>query len=102
MDVMNSRDSVESIKNSDTLFPSEVNEYDISLADIKEGEKFLSACLNGDTKHVKKCLDSFNISVLNRIDADGSDWTVISEYTKYSKYTKSVRGHGLNWSWVQI
>jgi hypothetical protein len=91
MDIMNSRDSVESIKRTDTLFPSDVNEYDISLADIKEGEK-----------HVKKCLDSFNISVLNRIDADGSDCTVISEYTKYSKYTKSVRGHGLNWSWVQI
>ena len=49
-------------------------------------------------KLVKICLDSFNISVLNRIDADGSDWTVISEYTKYSKYTKS----GLNWSWGQF
>jgi hypothetical protein len=73
--VMNTRDSVESIKNSDTLFPSDVNECDISLADIKEGEKFLSACQIGDTKHVKKCLDLFNTSVLNRIDDHGSDFT---------------------------
>jgi hypothetical protein len=73
--VMNSRDSVESIKRTNNLFPPNVNEWDISLADIKEGEKFLLACQFGDTKHVKKCLDSFNTSVLNRIDADGSDFT---------------------------
>ena len=27
---------------------------------------------------------------------------IISEYTKYSKYTKSVRGHELNWPWGQF
>ena len=73
--IMNSSDSVESIKRTNTLFPSDVNEYDISLADIKEGEKFLSACKSGDTKQVKKCLDSLNTSVLNRINADFNDFT---------------------------
>ena len=73
--IMNSRDSVESIKNPDTLFPSDVNEWDISLAEIEEGDKFLSGCMRGDTKHVKKCLESSNTSVLNRIDADLGDGT---------------------------
>ena len=77
--IMNSRDSVESIKNSDTLFPSDVNEFDISLADIKEGDKFLSACESGDTEQVKKCLDLLNTSVLNRIAGDGSDFTGLHE-----------------------
>ena len=39
----------------------------------EEGKKIMSACENGDTKHVRKCLDSFNTSVLNRIDADGGN-----------------------------
>ena len=27
---------------------------------------------------------------------------IISEYTNYSNYIKSVRGQGLNWSWGQF
>ena len=64
---MNSENSVvQSIKGTNTLFPPS-NECDISLTDIKEGAKFLSACKNGETELVKKCLDLFNTSILNKI-----------------------------------
>ena len=63
--VMNTRDSVESIKNPDTLFPSDVNEYDISLADIKESEKFLSACENGIFWRILILIDNFYLEKIN-------------------------------------
>ena len=64
---MNSENSVvQSVIATNTLFPPS-NECDISLTYIKEGAKFLSACKNGETELVKKCLDLFNTSVLNRI-----------------------------------
>ena len=63
---MNINNSIQSIKGTNTLFPPS-NECDTSLTDIKEGAKFLSACKNGDTELVKKCLDLFNTSILNKI-----------------------------------
>ena len=65
---MNSNNSVQSIKGTNTLFPPS-NESDTSLTDIKEGSKFLSACKNGETELVRKCLDLFNTldPILNRI-----------------------------------
>merc|ERR1740129_1316543 len=85
--IMNSRDSVESIINKNTLFPLVNLLEDVSLteSDIKEGEKFLTACQNGDTEQVKKCLDLLNTSVLNRIDADYSDWTGLHYACRFAK-----------------
>ena len=75
---MNSEKSVQSIKKPNTLFPVNLLE-DVSLSesDIKEGDKFLSACAAGEAEVVKKFLESFNTSVLNKIDASYRDWTGI-------------------------
>jgi ankyrin repeat protein len=75
---MNSEKSVQSIKKPNTLFPVNLLE-DVSLSesDIKEGNKFLSACATGEAEFVKKILESFNTSVLNKIDDSYRDWTGI-------------------------
>ena len=75
---MNSEKSVQSIKKPNTLFPVNLLE-DVSLSesDIKEGDKFLSACAAGEAEVVKKFLESFNTSVLNKIDASYRNWTGI-------------------------
>ena len=67
---MNSEKSVQSIKKPNTLFPVNLLE-DVSLSesDIKEGDKFLSSCAIGEAELVKKFLESFNTSVLNKIEA---------------------------------
>ena len=72
---MNSEKSVQSIINKNTLFPGVNLLENVSEFDIKEGDEFLSACKTGDLEFVKKCLDSFNKSVLNRIDADEYGFT---------------------------
>ena len=51
----------------------------------EEGKKFLLACTNGDAEHVKKCLDSFNTSVLNRINADNYDLTGLHYACAYAQ-----------------
>ena len=75
---MNSEKSVQSIKKPNTLFPVNLLE-DVSLSesDIKESDKFLSACATGETEVVKKFLESFNTSVLNKIEASYRNWTGI-------------------------
>ena len=75
---MNSEKSVQSIKKPNTLFPVNlVEDVSLSESDIKEGDKFLSACAAGEAEVVKKLLESFNTSVLNKIDASYRDWTGI-------------------------
>ena len=75
---MNSEKSVQSIKKPNTLFPVNLLEnVSLSESDIKEGNKFLSACATGEAEFVKKILESFNTSVLNKIDDSYRDWTGI-------------------------
>ena len=75
---MNSEKSVQFIKKPNTLFPVNLLE-DVSLSesDIKEGDKFLSSCAIGEAELVKKFLESFNTSALNKIDASYRNWTGI-------------------------
>jgi hypothetical protein len=54
-----------------------LEDVSLSESDIKEGDKFLSACAAGEAEIVKKFLESFNTSVLNKIDATYRNWTGI-------------------------
>ena len=70
--------SEKSVKKPNTLFQvSLLEDVSLSESDIEEGDKFLSACATGETEVVKKFLESFNTSVLNKIDASYRDWTGI-------------------------
>ena len=114
---MNSEKSVQSIK-LNSLFPSDsdinlLEDVSLSETDIIEGDKFLSACKNGDTEYVKKCLDVFNTSVLNKIDPGKYDYTglhwacennhidIVKVLTKHQSININVKSSGgysaLNW-----